>query len=189
MAKVQLRNCLKSPEGASNVASQGTEAALFGPFQPLYSGQIHVRSVARTPFQTVSKRSSQNFPSPQLVAQSFKATMDATPEEIAEILGKFERYLIEERRDLVARRQTRPRPSILQIGHRGRFASSPTSFVEPEEGDIPPARSSKRASRDPCVDRPSSCASFVTASRPHLRGSGTRAQQPRSHPLAVRPAR
>jgi hypothetical protein len=60
------------------------------------------------------RRSSQNFPSPQLVAQSFKPTMDATPEEIAEILGKFERYLMEERRDLVARRETRPRPSILQ---------------------------------------------------------------------------
>jgi hypothetical protein len=135
------------------------------------------------------RRSSQNFPSPQLVAQSFKATMDATPEEIAEILGMFECYLIEERRDLDVRRETRPRPSILQIGHCGCFASSPTSFVEPEEGDILPARSSKRVSRDPLADRPSSCASFVTASRPHLRGSGTRAQQPRSHPLAVRPAR
>src|SRR4051812_22189667 len=48
------RNCLKSPEGASNVASQGTEAPLFGPFRPRYTGQIHPRSVAQTPFQTVS---------------------------------------------------------------------------------------------------------------------------------------
>src|SRR5215210_1413733 len=46
MAKVESRNCLKSPEGASNVASQDTEAALFGPFRPRYSGQIHIRSVA-----------------------------------------------------------------------------------------------------------------------------------------------
>src|SRR5215213_5959272 len=48
------RNCLKSPEGASNVASQGTEAPLFGPFRPRYTGQIHPLSVAHTPFQTVS---------------------------------------------------------------------------------------------------------------------------------------
>src|SRR5215213_8903804 len=56
------RNCLKSPEGVSNVASQGTEAPLFGPFRPRYTGQIHPRSVAQTPFQTVSRRSSENCP-------------------------------------------------------------------------------------------------------------------------------
>src|SRR5215213_559206 len=33
----------------------GHEAALFGPFRPRYTGQIHPRSVAHTPFQTVSE--------------------------------------------------------------------------------------------------------------------------------------
>src|SRR5215217_2216669 len=56
LRRIPLRNCLKSPEGASNVASQGIEAVIFGTFGPLYTGQIHVRSVARTPFQTVSLR-------------------------------------------------------------------------------------------------------------------------------------
>jgi hypothetical protein len=40
MAKVELRNRLKSPEGASNVASQGTEghySARFGPDIPAKS--------------------------------------------------------------------------------------------------------------------------------------------------------
>src|SRR5215213_8021353 len=63
LLRTPSRNCLKSPEGASNVASQGTEAPLFGPFRPRYTGQIHPRSVAQTPFQTVSRRSSQNCPS------------------------------------------------------------------------------------------------------------------------------
>src|SRR5215211_3177763 len=70
LRRTPYRNCLKSPEGASNVASQGTEAALFGPFRPLYTGQIHVRSVAHTPFQTVSWRTSQNLPSTHSGEQS-----------------------------------------------------------------------------------------------------------------------
>jgi hypothetical protein len=36
------------------MALEGTEGAPFGPFRPRNTGQIHARSVARTPFQTVS---------------------------------------------------------------------------------------------------------------------------------------
>ena len=42
------------------MASRGNEAALFGPFRPQYTGQIHVRSIACTPFQTVSPRTRVN---------------------------------------------------------------------------------------------------------------------------------
>src|SRR5215203_4331237 len=79
LPSISARNCLKSPEGASNVASQGTEAALFGPFRPLYTGQIHVRSVARTPFQTVSTRTSQNSYSTTFVNKSLLACLLALP--------------------------------------------------------------------------------------------------------------
>jgi len=75
MAKVQLRNCLKSPEGASNVASQVLEAVIFGTFGPLYTGQIHVRSDARTPFQTVSKRSSHSGDSTKFAAKGSNVTL------------------------------------------------------------------------------------------------------------------
>jgi hypothetical protein len=34
LPRTPSRNCLKSPEGTSDVASWGTEAALFGPFWP-----------------------------------------------------------------------------------------------------------------------------------------------------------
>jgi hypothetical protein len=41
------------------LASRGTRTARFGLFWPRYTGRIHVRSVAQTPFQTVSMRSTQ----------------------------------------------------------------------------------------------------------------------------------
>ena len=37
------------------VTLQATKTGLFGPFWPSYTSQIHARSVARTPFQTVSQ--------------------------------------------------------------------------------------------------------------------------------------
>jgi hypothetical protein len=37
---------------------QGTKTVQFGPFWPRYTDQIYARSVTRTPFQTVSTRSS-----------------------------------------------------------------------------------------------------------------------------------
>ncbi len=60
--RILLRNCLKNPEGARNLASQDTEAALCGPFWPQHTEQIDAPSVVRTPFQTVSGRSSQKNP-------------------------------------------------------------------------------------------------------------------------------
>jgi hypothetical protein len=42
---------------ARNGALEDTEGAPFGPFRPRNTGQIHARSVARTPFQTVSRGS------------------------------------------------------------------------------------------------------------------------------------
>ena len=62
LLRTPSRNCLKSPEGASDVATQGTEAALLGLFWPRYTDQISAQSGARTPFQTVSTRSSENKP-------------------------------------------------------------------------------------------------------------------------------
>src|SRR5215210_7119596 len=58
LLRTPSRNCLKSPEGARNLASEGTEAALFGPFWPRHTDQNDAQSVVRTPFQTVSIRSS-----------------------------------------------------------------------------------------------------------------------------------
>jgi hypothetical protein len=43
------------------VALQVTETVPFGPFGTPYTCQIHVRSVARTPFQTVSLLNSRKF--------------------------------------------------------------------------------------------------------------------------------
>src|ERR671920_2451100 len=48
------RNCPKSLGRSCNVALRDTEMVLFGPFWPLYTGQIYGRSVAPTPFRTVS---------------------------------------------------------------------------------------------------------------------------------------
>src|SRR5215218_4575370 len=58
LRRTPLRNCPISPEGGPNLASQGTEAALSDPFGPRFTGRTHVRSVAQTPFRTVSRRSS-----------------------------------------------------------------------------------------------------------------------------------
>src|SRR5215211_7445030 len=63
LRRTPSRNCLKSPGGTRNAGTQGTQTVPFGPFWPRYTGQIHARSVTRTPFQTVSRRSSQNSPS------------------------------------------------------------------------------------------------------------------------------
>jgi hypothetical protein len=58
MAKVEQRNCPKSLGGAYGVALRTAEKALFGPFRHFYSGQIHDRNVAQTPFRTVSPSTS-----------------------------------------------------------------------------------------------------------------------------------
>ena len=50
------RNCLKSLGRPYNVALGDTEMVLFGPFWPSYTGQVYGRSVAPTPFRTVSER-------------------------------------------------------------------------------------------------------------------------------------
>jgi hypothetical protein len=42
--------------GACNVALRAIETLHFGPSWPPYTGDIHRRSVARTPFRTVSRR-------------------------------------------------------------------------------------------------------------------------------------
>ena len=55
------RNCLKSPGSTRNLALEATQRAPFGPFWPRNIGQIDARSIASTPFQTVSKGSSQKF--------------------------------------------------------------------------------------------------------------------------------
>jgi hypothetical protein len=48
------RNCPKSRGRVCGVGLRSAEKALFRPFRTLYSGQIHARSVALTPFRTVS---------------------------------------------------------------------------------------------------------------------------------------
>jgi hypothetical protein len=50
------RNCPKSLGRVYGVGLRTAEKALFGPFRTPYSGQIHARSVTRTPFRTVSLR-------------------------------------------------------------------------------------------------------------------------------------
>ena len=57
-----IRDCPKSPGDARNMArggSGGPEGAPFGPFG-LGISAIHARSIARTPFRTVSERSRVN---------------------------------------------------------------------------------------------------------------------------------
>src|SRR5215203_7055263 len=55
MQQSAWRNCPKSPGGTRNWALEGTQRAPFGPFWSRNSGQIHARSIARTPFRTVSE--------------------------------------------------------------------------------------------------------------------------------------
>jgi hypothetical protein len=50
-ARCLVRNCLKSPEGASNVASQGTEAPLFGPFRPRYTAKSTLGALLKPLFR------------------------------------------------------------------------------------------------------------------------------------------
>ena len=57
------RNCPKRVGGGCGVALRSTSTALFDPFWPPYASQVYAQSVARTPFRTVSRRSSQNEPS------------------------------------------------------------------------------------------------------------------------------
>src|SRR5215204_3074151 len=52
--RVAQRNCLKSFGRPYNVALRDTEMVLFVPFWPSYTGQVCRRSVASTPFRTVS---------------------------------------------------------------------------------------------------------------------------------------
>jgi hypothetical protein len=61
-----FRNCLKSPGDARNVALEGTGGVPFGSFWPRNTDQIRPRSVARTPFQIVSLRTSEKTPSTRL---------------------------------------------------------------------------------------------------------------------------
>src|SRR5215211_1899269 len=58
LRRTPSRNCLKSPGGTRNAGPQGAQTVPFGPFWPQYTGQISAWSVTRTPFQTVSRRSS-----------------------------------------------------------------------------------------------------------------------------------
>jgi hypothetical protein len=52
-----LRDCPKSLVGARGVALQTAQKALRDPFRLPHSVRIHLRSVAQTPFRTVSPRS------------------------------------------------------------------------------------------------------------------------------------
>ncbi len=54
VSKQKIRNCPKSLGGAYSGALWAAKKRLFGPFHPPFTGQIHARSVARTPFRTVS---------------------------------------------------------------------------------------------------------------------------------------
>ena len=54
--RIYFRNCPKSLGGACDLAPRIAEKALFDPFRPPHSGQIHPRSVAESPFRTVSPR-------------------------------------------------------------------------------------------------------------------------------------
>src|SRR5215211_603908 len=58
LPRTPSRNCLKSLGGTRNAGPQGAQTIPFGPFWPQYTGQISAWSVTRTPFQTVSMRSS-----------------------------------------------------------------------------------------------------------------------------------
>src|SRR5215213_5462000 len=58
LRRTPSRNCLKSLGGTRNAGPQGAQTIPFGPFWPQYTGQISAWSVTRTPFQTVSRRSS-----------------------------------------------------------------------------------------------------------------------------------
>src|SRR5215211_2952303 len=66
LLRTPSRNCLKSLGGTRNAGPQGAQTIPFGPFWPQYTGQISAWSVTRTPFQTVSTRSSQNSSSTHL---------------------------------------------------------------------------------------------------------------------------
>src|SRR5215207_5023126 len=59
-AEFPFRDCPKSLVGARGVALQIAEKALFDPFRPPHDVRIHLRSVAQTPFRTVSPRISVN---------------------------------------------------------------------------------------------------------------------------------
>jgi hypothetical protein len=54
-SELRLETVRKASEGVYDVALRTAEKALFGPFRHPYSGQVHVRSVAHTPFRTVSE--------------------------------------------------------------------------------------------------------------------------------------
>src|SRR5215207_4722956 len=54
-AEFPFRDCPKSLVGARGVALQIAEKALFDPFRPPHDVRIHLRSVAQTPFRTVSE--------------------------------------------------------------------------------------------------------------------------------------
>src|SRR5215203_5797317 len=53
--RIAARNCPKSRGRSCNVALRDTEMVLVGPFWPSYTAQIYGRSVAPTPFRTVSE--------------------------------------------------------------------------------------------------------------------------------------
>src|SRR5918994_6805099 len=53
--EITLRDRPKSPQGGPGVALRNAEKTLFDPFGLPHSGRIHPRSVAQTPFRTVSE--------------------------------------------------------------------------------------------------------------------------------------
>src|SRR5215207_9473069 len=55
MAKAELLNCPKSLGRPCSVTLRVSTEGLFGSFRPPYTSQIDGRSVARTPFRTVSE--------------------------------------------------------------------------------------------------------------------------------------
>jgi hypothetical protein len=55
LAKVQQRNCPKSLGSARGVALRSAVKALFDAFRPPHNVRIHLRSLVRTPFRTVSE--------------------------------------------------------------------------------------------------------------------------------------
>src|SRR5215208_8473121 len=54
--RCRTRDCPKSLVGARGIALQIAQQALFDPFRLPHSVPIHLRSVAKTPFRTVSPR-------------------------------------------------------------------------------------------------------------------------------------
>ena len=59
LLRTPLRNCPKSPTSARGAAPWTAVNPVFGPLNPPHVVRIRLQSLPRTPFRTVSKRSSQ----------------------------------------------------------------------------------------------------------------------------------